>query len=62
MNWITGVVLFLLILGFSLSGYLLPWDQKAYWATVVTINVRRVPRCSARTWPTSCAADPNWAR
>jgi ubiquinol-cytochrome c reductase cytochrome b subunit len=38
-NWITGVVLFLLILGFSLSGYLLPWDQKAYWATVVTINV-----------------------
>jgi ubiquinol-cytochrome c reductase cytochrome b subunit len=38
-NWITGMVLLLLILGFSLSGYLLPWDQKAYWATVVTINV-----------------------
>jgi ubiquinol-cytochrome c reductase cytochrome b subunit len=27
-TWITGVVLFLLILAFALSGYLLPWDQK----------------------------------
>jgi ubiquinol-cytochrome c reductase cytochrome b subunit len=36
-----GVVLLLLILGFALSGYLLPWDQKAYWATTVTINVAR---------------------
>lgn len=40
-TWLTGVVLFLVILGFSLSGYLLPWDQKAYWATTVTINVAR---------------------
>jgi ubiquinol-cytochrome c reductase cytochrome b subunit len=38
-TWITGVILLLLILGFSLSGYLLPWDQKAYWATTVTISV-----------------------
>jgi ubiquinol-cytochrome c reductase cytochrome b subunit len=40
-TWITGVVMFLLILAFSLSGYLLPWDQKAYWATTVTINIAR---------------------
>lgn len=40
-TWLTGVVLFLVILGFSLSGYLLPWDQKAYWATTVTINVAK---------------------
>lgn len=40
-TWLTGLVLLLLILGFSLSGYLLPWDQKAYWATTVTINVAR---------------------
>ncbi|MGE0814414.1 MAG: cytochrome b N-terminal domain-containing protein [Vicinamibacterales bacterium] len=39
LTWMTGVVLLLVILGFSLSGYLLPWDQKAYWATTVTINV-----------------------
>jgi ubiquinol-cytochrome c reductase cytochrome b subunit len=38
-TWLTGVVMFLLILAFSLSGYLLPWDQKAYWATTVTINI-----------------------
>ena len=41
MTWLTGLAAFLLILGFSLSGYLLPWDQKAYWATTVTINVAR---------------------
>ncbi len=40
-TWITGVVLLLIILAFSLSGYLLPWDQKAYWATIVTINIAR---------------------
>jgi ubiquinol-cytochrome c reductase cytochrome b subunit len=40
-TWITGLVLLLLILAFALSGYLLPWDQKAYWATTVTINVAR---------------------
>ena len=41
LTWLTGVALLLVILGFSLSGYLLPWDQKAYWATTVTINVAR---------------------
>ena len=37
--WIVGVVLFLLTLGFGFSGYLLPWDQRAYWATQVGINI-----------------------
>jgi ubiquinol-cytochrome c reductase cytochrome b subunit len=40
-TWLTGVVMLLIVLGFSLSGYLLPWDQKAYWATTVTINIAR---------------------
>jgi ubiquinol-cytochrome c reductase cytochrome b subunit len=40
-TWITGVLLLLVILGFALSGYLLPWDQRAYWATTVTINIAR---------------------
>jgi ubiquinol-cytochrome c reductase cytochrome b subunit len=40
-TWITGVALLLIILGFALTGYLLPWDQKAYWATTVTINIAR---------------------
>ena len=40
-TWMTGVVLLLIILAFALTGYLLPWDQKAYWATTVTINIAR---------------------
>ncbi len=35
LNWLAGVGLLLLVLGFGFTGYLLPWDQKAYWATVV---------------------------
>lgn len=41
LTWMTGVVLLLIILAFALTGYLLPWDQKAYWATIVTINIAR---------------------
>ena len=55
-TWLTGVVLFLLILAFSLSGYLLPWDQKAYWATTVTINIAAARRSLGSMSPTSCAA------
>jgi len=40
-TWMTGIVLLLLVLGFGLTGYLLPWDQRAYWATVVTINIAK---------------------
>ena len=34
-NWIIGLVLFVLIIGSNFSGYLLPWDQLAYWAVTV---------------------------
>ncbi len=34
-NWIIGVVLLLIVLGFNFTGYLLPWDQLAYWAITV---------------------------
>lgn len=37
--WMSGVVLFLVTLGFAFSGYLLPWDQKAYWATQIGVNM-----------------------
>jgi ubiquinol-cytochrome c reductase cytochrome b subunit len=42
LTWLSGLVLFGLVLGFALTGYLLPWDQRAYWATVVTINIARL--------------------
>lgn len=37
--WIVGVFLLILTLTFGFTGYLLPWDQKAYWATQVGINL-----------------------
>ncbi|MGA9725142.1 MAG: cytochrome b N-terminal domain-containing protein, partial [Candidatus Binatus sp.] len=38
-TWATGVVLFLIVMLFGFTGYLLPWNQKAYWATVVGTNI-----------------------
>lgn len=38
-NWIIGVVLLLLTLGASFTGYLLPWDQLAFWAITVGTNI-----------------------
>ena len=39
LNWIVGVVLFLLALVGNFTGYLLPWDQLAYWAITVSTNL-----------------------
>lgn len=38
-NWLLGVGLLFLVMGFGFTGYLLPWDQKAYWATQVGTNI-----------------------
>ncbi len=35
LNWVAGVFTFVLSMASGFTGYLLPWDQKAYWATVV---------------------------
>ncbi len=37
--WMVGVLLFLITLTFAFTGYLLPWDQNAYWATQIGINM-----------------------
>jgi menaquinol-cytochrome c reductase cytochrome b subunit len=39
LNWMVGIIMLLIVLAFSLTGYLLPWDTKAYWATSVTIKI-----------------------
>lgn len=39
LNWITGLVMLFVVLGFGLTGYLLPWDQKGYWATRVATSI-----------------------
>lgn len=38
-NWVVGVILLLLTLSLSFTGYLLPWDQLAFWAVTVGTNV-----------------------
>ncbi len=39
LHWVAGSLLLLLTLAFGFTGYLLPWDQKAYWATVIGTNM-----------------------
>lgn len=39
LHWVAGSFLLLTTLAFGFTGYLLPWDQKAYWATVVGTNM-----------------------
>jgi quinol-cytochrome oxidoreductase complex cytochrome b subunit len=43
LTWITGVVLLLIVVGFGFTGYLLPWDQKSYWATTVGTRIAGTP-------------------
>jgi quinol-cytochrome oxidoreductase complex cytochrome b subunit len=43
-NWVLGLVMFLLVLGSNFTGYLLPWDQLAYWAiTICTGMLEYIP-------------------
>jgi len=39
LNWVIGVVLLILTFVMSLTGYLLPFDQRSYWATIVANNI-----------------------
>jgi len=39
MVWVAGIFLFLIVMGFGFTGYLLPWDQRAFWATTVGVEI-----------------------
>ncbi|HEX9016123.1 MAG TPA: cytochrome b N-terminal domain-containing protein [Chloroflexota bacterium] len=39
LTWLLGVGLLIVTMGFGFTGYLLPWDEKAYWATTVGTNM-----------------------
>jgi menaquinol-cytochrome c reductase cytochrome b subunit len=39
LNWVIGVVLLILTFTMSFTGYLLPFDQRSYWATIVGVNI-----------------------
>ncbi len=42
-NWVVGMILFAVTLGLSFTGYLLPWDQLAYWATTIGAQIAGSP-------------------
>jgi menaquinol-cytochrome c reductase cytochrome b subunit len=39
LNWVIGVALLILTMAMSFTGYLLPFDQRSYWATIVGVNI-----------------------
>jgi menaquinol-cytochrome c reductase cytochrome b subunit len=39
LTWVTGAMLLVMVMFMGLTGYLLVWDQRAYWATVVAMNI-----------------------
>ncbi len=39
MTWITGAIIFILVMATSFTGYLLVFDERAYWATIVGVNI-----------------------
>jgi quinol-cytochrome oxidoreductase complex cytochrome b subunit len=44
LNWLIGMGLLVTTLGLSFTGYLLPWDQLAYWAITIGANIAQSPR------------------
>ena len=63
LNWVIGVVLLILTFVMSLTGYLLPFDQRSYWATIVAVNINGTgPLVGPYLSATSCAAAPSSAR
>ena len=43
-NWVIGIVLLSLTFVLNFTGYLLPWDQLAYWALVIGSNIAQSPK------------------
>ncbi len=39
LTWMVGVLLLMCLIGLAFTGYLLPWDEKAYWATRVGLGI-----------------------
>ena len=43
-NWVIGMSLFVMTLALSFTGYLLPWDQLAFWAVTIGANIAQSPQ------------------
>lgn len=60
MSWLSGLLLLLLTLGFALTGYLLPWDQKGYWATQVATSILGATPVVGQTLQTLLQGGPQY--
>ncbi|WP_252313361.1 menaquinol-cytochrome c reductase cytochrome b subunit [Sinobaca sp. H24] len=58
LNWVVGVLIFFVILGLGFTGYLLPWDMKAYFATVVGLEIAESVPIVGELTKTLLAGDP----
>ncbi len=59
LNWIVGVLLFFVMLGLGFTGYLLPWDNKAYFATQVGLEIAEQVPFMGEQIKTLLAGDAN---
>ena len=59
-SWLSGLLLLLLALGFALTGYLLPWDQKGYWATQVATSILGATPLFGQTLQTLLQGGPQY--
>ncbi|MCS6913253.1 MAG: cytochrome b N-terminal domain-containing protein [Myxococcales bacterium] len=57
-NWLTGLLLAAVVMAFALTGYLLPWDQKGYWATQVATTLLGATPLVGRTLQTLVQGGP----
>ncbi len=62
LNWVIGAVLLILTMVMGFTGYLLPFDQRSYWATVVGVNINGTGPIVGPYLSTSCAPAPRSAR
>ncbi|MFB5661687.1 menaquinol-cytochrome c reductase cytochrome b subunit [Alteribacillus sp. HJP-4] len=58
LNWVVGVLIFFVMLGLGFTGYLLPWDMKAYFATVVGLEIAESVPVIGTLAKTLLAGDP----
>jgi quinol-cytochrome oxidoreductase complex cytochrome b subunit len=57
-NWLIGLCLLVVTMGLSFTGYLLPWDQLAYWAATIGANIAASPRELTDALGITSAFDP----
>jgi menaquinol-cytochrome c reductase cytochrome b subunit len=58
LNWMVGVLIFFIMLALGLTGYLLPWDMKALFATKVTLTIVESVPLMGPALKTLIAGDP----